>query len=135
MNKLLITTIFISMTFVSCVRLDTSLNNLRKPVFYSDIQVKNFKNFEVDHTNYYFYSYTIIKDNNKTVEQLLDEVLEKNPSAKGIKNLKVTIYNKSWLSYGIAPNPLGIVTSTFILLGNLIGFSNKSIYIKGELFY
>jgi hypothetical protein len=121
--------------FSSCIHLDIDLRNLKTPVFYSDIKSNSSKAFEIDHTNFYFYSLSIREEKNKTVEQLLFEVMQNNPSAKGIKNLQVTFYNKSWLSYGIFPNPLGIITSTFILIGNLIGFSNKSIYIKGELYY
>ncbi|WCL47721.1 hypothetical protein [Leptospira sp. GIMC2001] len=132
MIKFILTCILV-LHCINCVSIELDLKKIKKPIFYSNISSKHSIPFEVDHTNFYFYSMGF--ESNKTIEELIESEFSKNNRAVGIKNLQVTIYNKSWLSYSLLPNPLGIFTSTFVLIGNIVGISNKSMYITGEFFY
>lgn len=118
---------------INCYKLNSKISNSPYGIYFSNIPEKNITKLEIDKTYFYWFGYTLNED--KNFQELLEENLKKYPGAKGIKNLRVRFYNKSWFSLSLLPNPFGLLTSSFwIYFGYPLGFSNKSVFIEGDVY-
>lgn len=119
--------------FISCVTINTNIETEKYRIYYSDVNEPAITKFQVQFNNHYWFSKGF--GGNKDVNNAIQEELSKYPGAKGIKNLKIRIYNNSWLTLSALPNPLALITSSvYIYIGRPLGFSNKSIFIEGDIF-
>ncbi|WP_232227724.1 hypothetical protein [Leptospira wolbachii] len=109
------------------------IENSNYDFYFSDLNNNKITDFELDQTNFYWFSYGF--SSNQTIQEGIEKELKKYPGAKGLKKLKVRIYNKSWFTFSVLPNPLGLFTSgLWIYVGYPLGFTNKSYYVTGEVF-
>ncbi|WP_039926560.1 hypothetical protein [Leptospira vanthielii] len=125
--------IFVLLFLCACVTINTKIETDKYKITYSDINEPSITKFQVQFTNHYWFSQSL--SGNKEVNEAIINELEKYPGSKGIKNLKIRIYNNSWFSLGLLPNPLALFSSSlYIYTGRPFGFSNKSILIEGDIF-
>ncbi|EMY63547.1 hypothetical protein [Leptospira terpstrae] len=118
--------------FSSCVSINTKIESEKYKITFSDINEPSIARFQVQFTNHYWFSYNLYR-NNEVNESILNE-LAKYPGSKGIKNLKIRIYNNSWFTFSVLPNPLALFTSSIYMYARPLGFSNKSVHIEGDIF-
>ncbi|PJZ86804.1 hypothetical protein [Leptospira levettii] len=125
--------ILILSTLLSCVTINTSIESDKYQITYSDVNEPIITKIQIQYNNHYWFSYNF--KSNKDVNESIHDELKNYPGAKGIKNLKIRIYNNSWLTFSVLPNPLALMTSgLYMYLGRPLGFSNKSIFIEGEVY-
>lgn len=119
--------------FSNCYTLDMNLQDSKHEVYFSDTEDRMISSFEITHTNYYWFGYSLA--GNTDIKEAIDAEMMKYPGAKGIKKLRIRIYNKSWFSFNVLPNPAALITAQFwVYLGYPLGFANKSYYISGEIY-
>lgn len=125
----------ICMFFVisNCYTLDLNLQNSEQHVYFSDTDDIKISSFEINHTNYYWFGYNL--SGNLDIKEALAAEMRKYPGAKGMKKLRIRVYNKSWYSFNALPNPAALITAQFwVYFGYPLGFANKSYYITGEIY-
>lgn len=117
----------------SCVSINTNIESEKYQIAFSDINEPVITKIQIQYTNHYWFCYNFQK--NQKVDESINEELKKYPGAKGIKNLKIRVYNNSWLTFSLLPNPLSLFTAgLYLYIGRPLGFSNKSIFIEGDVF-
>ncbi|MCB1177067.1 MAG: hypothetical protein KDK36_05755 [Leptospiraceae bacterium] len=119
--------------FTNCFSIPMKSENQSFPVSFSDLPFESKETFEVVETYWYWLGFPI--GETKSIDEILKNQKERIQDSKGIKNLVVKKYNKTWFYYSFLPNPIALISSTYIgIYGSCLGLSNKSYYIKGDVY-
>ncbi|MBP7284349.1 MAG: hypothetical protein KBA66_22370 [Leptospiraceae bacterium] len=121
--------------FVNCASTNIHVKSPEQKLIYSfsDLPVETKKSFEVVETNWYWFGMKI--GSGIDVDAIIRKEIYYVRDPKGVKNLKVKVFNKTWFAYSFLPNPAGIISSTYTaVIGSVLGFTNRSFHVQGEIF-
>ena len=129
--KVQLITIILSL-IVTCMSVPIQTDQTKLIYLFNNVPAPSKHSFEVVQTQWYWFG---IQLGNTNLDRLLEMEASRVTGARGIKNLEIKVYNKTWYSYYWLPNPLAIITGTYlVVIGSVLGFTNRSYYVKGEVF-
>jgi len=131
--KKVIILVFLSVFLLQCSTFVHKIPKFKIPVTFNKVSDKVVGVIEVKNTQWQWWGFKL--GDHKEIDTMIAEELSKYPNAKGIQNFHLRPHKNGWLSFQLLPNPFAFIIGYLASAGpTIFGFSNRSIYVYGEVY-